>query len=294
MATVELQRGENVIELISDGSSKMPQLADIAIFEADSWYTAADAHTLTDNMQLKDCTYGFDGKAFDTGNTLGTVSWTVRIPKSGKYKLSVAYSTSSGGTSKPINVLVDDVLKASLNRVATSSSYGSAWGFLDTDEIFLEAGEYKITLQGAGGAYFGGVGVELVGRMIENVKNVGLQEAINSNSVRLVGEIYGVAYDTAGFEIKISYTDKDGKTYVSSDELEPVSVHTAYKSIKAGDGTETPSEEGYYLIVHEISEIPADAQALTITFRPYVKSGEITEYGETYIYDQITHTVTVA
>ena len=126
------------------------------------------------------------------------------------------------------------------------------------------------------------------------VSNVGLQEAINANSVRLVGEILGTNFSEAGFEMNISYTDKAGNTQVSTEQLKPETVHTAYKSIKAGDGMATPSVPNYYLIVLEVSDIPTDITDVVITFRPYAVSGEKAYYGQTYVYDHTTQEITIA
>ena len=126
------------------------------------------------------------------------------------------------------------------------------------------------------------------------INNVGLQPAINNNSVRLVGEIRGTEFDAAGFEMQIRYTDSKGNTHVSSEQLSPEAIHTAYKSIKAGNGTAKPSSLNYYLIVLEISEIPTDITDVVITFRPYAKSGDITHYGATYVYNHAAKAITVA
>ena len=123
---------------------------------------------------------------------------------------------------------------------------------------------------------------------VHYVNNVGLQTAKIGNAIRLVGEIYGTDFLTAGFRVSIDYTDANDVNTVSGNRIMP--VHVAYTSIMAGDGTATPDAEGYYLIVMEISEMPENAQLLKITFTPYADTYE----GDTYVYDYVNQTITIS
>ena len=171
------------------------------------------------------------------------------------------------------------------------NSYDITMG--DYDQLYFriyrataEVESIRVT-KGSGDLDYTGVYADTTynGYVVPKVANVGMQKALASDAVRLVSEIQGVDFDAAGFEVKISYNDEEGTPVESSAELSPVYVHSAYTSILAGDGTETPSASDYYLIVLEISEIPAYANDIVIRFRPFATDSEGTYYGATYEYN---------
>ena len=280
MVRVTLKKGINTFKFAQYGSNKCPQVSDLRLFDTDEWLTAEDAPA-ADSAAKKDNAYGFDGTAY-----VGEVSWSVNVPVSGLYRISAVYSAAPSNIASPVNILVNGRSAADITPHATATSCGNAWDILEADMIYLEAGENTVTLRSGSGAYFGGISTEFVGNV---VSTEGIQESDDAKSVRLVGEIYGIEYKAAGFEIKVDYTDKNGVATTTSEELKPMDVHYAYTSIIAGNNVVTPSSEGYYLIVMEINEIPDDAQELTISFRAYVEGDDGSAYGETYIYDYVDH-----
>ncbi|MBQ8214268.1 MAG: hypothetical protein IJZ80_09685 [Clostridia bacterium] len=119
---------------------------------------------------------------------------------------------------------------------------------------------------------------ELVDKGVKtaNVKTEGVQikednkgtddTADDTFSVRLIAQIKGKNYSTAGFKVTASYTGQEG-TPAEKD----LAVTVAYQSLNAQgyEGIITP-DEGYYLIAVVIKDIPAaHKDSLSFTFTPY-------------------------
>ncbi len=124
------------------------------------------------------------------------------------------------------------------------------------------------------------------------VKVRGVQKGLDGTSVRLIAEVKGLNYSSAGFKVTLSYTG------ATSDEKE-ITVNYAYTALYA-EGSKLlvqPTEAGNYLIALVITDIDATAmQSLNVTFTPFAQANGANDpaYGETVVYNVAAGTVTLA
>ena len=123
----------------------------------------------------------------------------------------------------------------------------------------------------------------------EPVRNLGLQRAVGAESskVRLVAEIDGCDYLSAGFKVTATWDEQTG----TSAEVELVCNH-AYVGLLAEDENGSieeiaPSKAGKYLIAVIIENIPVSYTNVILTFTPYAISAEdhTTYLGESFVYN---------
>jgi hypothetical protein len=117
----------------------------------------------------------------------------------------------------------------------------------------------------------------------------GAQKSLDGSKVRLVAEIKGYAYKSAGFLVTASWT---GKTATNTVDL---ACNFAYTGLLAEEESGalidiTPTNEGYYLIAVVVENIPTDKEGLKLTFTPYTVSldGTVTLEGEVMEYNHAT------
>ena len=163
MVKVTLVKGENTLVLARAEGTNAPMFADLILYPASEWLTAADSPVTTGKEGIViDSAASFDGKALDANNTPSTVTWNITVPSDGLYRLSYAYSTKRNapdgfGISVAGNAISVDT------AMNSTYGYGPCWRFNSSEEFFLKAGEnVPVTLSYTGGAFIGGVRLELV------------------------------------------------------------------------------------------------------------------------------------
>lgn len=155
--------GANTVKLSLDGTNKGVMVSDITAWPVSEWLTYADNPTTSgEQYSLVDCASSFDGKCFNAGNKTATVTWNVAIATPGTYRISVPYSSTRSSVPN-YAVSINGSVVDNDNVITSTSSYGSAWGMLESEEFYLDAGvNVPVTLSWDGGAYLGGVRLELV------------------------------------------------------------------------------------------------------------------------------------
>ena len=101
-------------------------------------------------------------------------------------------------------------------------------------------------------------------------------------SVRFVSIIPSIDYVSAGYEITMSYVDREGKTKTS--EVQDIPVTKAFSSLLAA-GETVYAPEGYWFTVAAITNIPVSNGNMTFTVRPYVIETDGAE--RTYATEQV-------
>lgn len=205
-----------------------------------------------------------------------------------------------------MNVIEYDVYTYSAELAAR----GHEWGYLALFANVHEGSEAGYKADGVYGSFKGlsmddfriyntDLSIAEVQNLVRNeflneadvVINRGAQKSLDGNKVRLVAEIDGVDYQSAGFYVTATWT---GKT-----EADPVNLvcNFAYTSLLAEEENGninpiTPNNDGYYLIAVVVDNIPTDKADLKLTFTPYTVStdGKITLTGEAFVYDHTSGT----
>lgn len=161
VAKVSLKAGANIVQVQHTESVGIPCISNLTVIPASEILTYADDPTLGGNAKAVVSDSGLDGYCFDTGNSSGTVTWNVTVPVSGTYKITVPYSTSREEIS--LSLLVDGNATDLSGSILSTKGYGNYWNFLTGQEVEIEAGEsVPVTLSWSGGAYLGGLRLELV------------------------------------------------------------------------------------------------------------------------------------
>lgn len=186
---IPLVKGSNRLVLGMNGTSGAPMFSELKFWPSSEWLTAGDNPTVVSATVVESAS-GFDSTGYDVGQDAGSISWDLDIAVPGTYKVSVAYSTSSGVANRPIEVIVDGTVVASMARAKNSTAYGNGWSFVTSDEIALEAGAASIGMQVAGSAYIGAVRLELVKSALPDSQMKDL--TVTYDGLESAGTVYSV------------------------------------------------------------------------------------------------------
>ena len=99
--------------------------------------------------------------------------------------------------------------------------------------------------------------------------------AEGSYAVRFVAEIAGTDWESAGFDLLVSYTAADGTPMVS--KLTEQAVSVCYTSILA-DGETLQAPQGHYYLVFVLDGIPSANGEMTFTVSAHVEDAEGASY----------------
>ena len=99
--------------------------------------------------------------------------------------------------------------------------------------------------------------------------------AEGSYAVRFVAEIAGTDWESAGFDLLVSYTAADGTPMVS--KLTEQAVAVCYTSILA-DGETLQAPQGHYYLVFVLDGIPSANGEMTFTVSAHVEDAEGASY----------------
>ena len=154
---VDLVRGENTLTFALNGTNNGPMLTDIVAWKENTWHTSLESPELSETVTQNDYPSGLDGVGYDMGED-GSATWTLNVPFSGKYKISVVYSATGSDAESPISILTNGSKNADLLRTATGLTTGNGWGIVTTQEIPLTAGTVTVTVNcPSGGSVISGI-----------------------------------------------------------------------------------------------------------------------------------------
>ncbi len=134
------------------------------------------------------------------------------------------------------------------------------------------------------------IGGDPVAKEEKAIEFVGTQSSAIENgkySIRMIAEIDGLSYASAGFETSVRYfaSSNTTSTPTAASGIKTYTSSTAYSSILSFDGdaakTITP-DEGNYFVAINVTNIPVDTHLLILEVTPVVTTESGTVKGESF------------